>query len=167
MMWFTPAAPRPAGKSGMFVSVAVASGFLALAIAGVFYAMPTMARSEVPRPVPVDVPAEPIHEPAAKPNPAPPELEVAGVRFVTDVPDRQPQIHYIVVNHTNEALSGLVVTVTLRASTDQAPLSQFSFRAPRLGPYESKEMISTIERLNRPVDLPDWRDVQTEVQLSR
>ena len=165
--WFTPVATQAVRKSGMLVSAAVASGFLAVAIAGVFYAMPTMARSEVPRAMPVEPPAQPPAEPAAPIHEAPPELEVAGVRFVTDLPDRRPEIHYLVVNHTNTALNSVVVNVTLRAGADQPTLSQFSFRGPRLGPYESKEMVSTIERLNRPVDLPDWRNLQTEVELSR
>lgn len=158
-------------RSGAFVSVAVASGFLAVAIAGVFYAMPTLARSNTPDIKPVAKAVEPAAVPAPSPvrleRTAPAEIEVTGVRFVTDLPDRPPQIHYLVVNHTNGSLSGVVVNVTLRAAGNQPPLSQFSFRAPRLGPYESREMISSIERLNRPLDTPDWRDVRAEIEYQQ
>jgi hypothetical protein len=71
------------------------------------------------------------------------------------------------VNHTNGSLSGVVVNVTLRAAGNQPPLSQFSFRSPRLAPYESKEMVSSIERLNRPLETPDWRDVQAEIEYQQ
>ncbi len=158
-------------RSGTFVSIAVASGFLAVAIAGVFYAMPTLARSNAPDTKPVAKAVEPASVPEPAParveHRAPAEIEVTGVRFVTDLPDRPPQIHYLVVNHTHGSLSGVVVNVTLRAAANQPPLSQFSFRAPRLGPYESREMISSIERLNRPLDAPDWRDVQAEIEYQQ
>jgi hypothetical protein len=64
---------------------------------------------------------------------------------------------------------GVTVNVTLRAAgpADGSPLSQFGFRAPRLGPYESKEMVSSIERFNRPVTLPDWRELKAEVQIAQ
>ena len=163
MLWFTPVAAQRPRKSGTFVSVAVASGFLGLAITGVFYAMPTLAGSDVPPP-----PQQAVAPTAPPPNPrvSPAELEVTGVRFVTDLKDRRPEIHYLVVNHTNAALGSVVVNVTLRGAAGDPPLSQFSFRAPRLGPYESREMISSIERLNRPLDLPDWRDLQADVELT-
>lgn len=164
------AAAQASHKRGWMVSAAVASGFLALALAAVFYAMPTLAEPSSanskaePAPRQVAVVPEPPPAPARK---SPRELEVTGVRFVTDLPDRGPQIQYIVVNHSNAPLNGVVVNVTLRATASQSPLSQFSFRTPRLGPYESKEMISTIERLNRPLDLPDWREVEAEVEISK
>jgi hypothetical protein len=166
MVWFSPVRESAPRKAGMFVSAAVASGFLAAAIAGVFYAMPTMARTQAPSTQQVPV-AEATPTPAPVSRPAPAELEVTGVRFITDVPDQRPQIHYLVVNHTNTVLNGTLVNVTLRASGSDTPLSQFSFRTPRLGPYEYKEMVSTIERLNRPLELPDWRDVLAETELVR
>jgi hypothetical protein len=96
-------------------------------------------------------------------------VEVTGIRFVTDVPGQSPQIHYLVVNHGNLPLAGLTVSVTLRAAgtESESPLSQFAFRAPRLGPYESKEMVSSIERFNRPVTLPNWRDLRAEIQIAQ
>lgn len=133
--------------------------------------MPGLASAPPPAPQP-----EVNAKPAPPPEPAPAEIpsdpiarvvEVTGVRFVTDIPNRPPQIHYLVVNHSNLPLQGVTVNVTLRSTSSEAPLSQFAFRAPRLGPYESKEMISSIERMSHAVTLPAWQELRTEIQISR
>jgi hypothetical protein len=36
---------------------------------------------------------------------------------------------------------------------------------PDLGPYESREMVSPIERITRPGVLPDWQDLQVAVDV--
>ena len=160
----------PAARSGWALSVMVAAFVLAGTLGAAFYAMPGLANvaPEVPQaqqraaevakaaPPPVPVPADPLAR----------IVEVTGVRFVTDLPGHAPEIHYLVVNHGNVPLLGVTVHVTLHTSAD-APLTQFAFRAPKLGPYESKEMVSSIERFDRSVSLPDWRDLRADVQLSR
>ena len=91
-------------------------------------------------------------------------VEVTGVRFVTGIPDRRPELHYLVVNHSNVALTGIVVNVTLRSAPNPMPVAQFSFRTPRMNAFESKEMVSPIERVNT-ADLPDWRRVKAEIHI--
>lgn len=161
-------APRHAG---WFLSIVVASGMLALALSAVFYVLPsaaTPAASVPPPPQPSPQPAAFTPEtPRAPEHPQAAAVEVTGIRFITDLPNRPPQIHYLVVNHGPAPLAGLVVTVVLRAADTATgqPLSQFSFRAPALGPYESKEMVSSIERVSRPVDIPHWRNLRAEVRI--
>jgi hypothetical protein len=58
--------------------------------------------------------------------------------------------------------------VTLHASNSkpgQPPLSRFSFRSPTLAAFEAKEMASPIERVIGPLDLPDWQDLQADVEV--
>lgn len=168
----------PAGRaaaarrgSSWAVSLVVAAAVLAATLGAAFYAMPGLASASPPasQPHATAKPAPPPEPtPAAIPSdPLARVVEVTGVRFVTDIPNRPPQIHYLVVNHSNLPLQGVTVNVTLRSTASEAPLSQFAFRAPRLGPYESKEMISTIERMDRAISLPPWQDLRTEIQVSR
>ncbi len=163
--WLVPARPQ----SSWFVSSLVAAGVAAAVLGSVFYAMPTLAGPTRAATTPIvetkaPVPAAPV-EPALSNDPLARAVEVTGVRFVTGIPDRRPEIHYLVVNHSAEALAGVTVRVTLRTATDPAPLSQFAFRTARLGAYESKEMVSAIERINGLANMPDWRRVRVDAQI--
>src|SRR5712691_12884861 len=112
--------------------------------------------------------------PAAAPeasvvNPLSRSIEVTGFRIVTD-PSKKPEIHYLVVNHTPVRVSNMTVYVTLRTADDkpgQPPLSRFSFAAPNLGPFQSKEMISSIEKMNRPLALPEWQDLRADLEIGQ
>ena len=162
--------------SSWMLSLVVAALVIAGTLGAAFYAMPSLAKAPAaPSAARQEVAkreTKATSEPAKPTVPADPIariVEVTGIRFVTDLPGRPPEIHYLVVNHSNIPLLGVTVNVTLRDSTSdpQSTLSQFAFRAPRLGPYESKEMVSSIERFNRPVALPDWRELHADVQISQ
>lgn len=96
-------------------------------------------------------------------------VEVTGFRIVVDF-NKKSEIHYLVVNHSSADLSDMTLYVTLRnanAKPGQPPVARFSFRAPGLGPFESKEMSSPIEKLTKSVTLPDWQDLRSEVQIAK
>jgi hypothetical protein len=96
------------------------------------------------------------------------DIEVTGFRILVDF-NKKSEIHYLVVNHTGAPLSDVTVYVTLHtadAKPGQPPLCRFSFRAPSLGAFESKEMTSSIEKLTRSITLPEWQDLRTEVQIA-
>jgi len=96
-------------------------------------------------------------------------VEVTGFRIVVDF-NKKSEIHYLVVNHSSADLSDMTLYVTLRnanAKPGQPPVARFSFRAPGLGPFESKEMSSPIEKLTKSVSLPDWQDLRSEVQIAK
>ena len=97
------------------------------------------------------------------------QVEVTGFRMVA-IANQSPEIHYLVVNHSAANLSNLNIYVTLRtpdARPGRPPFSRFSFRAPELGPYESKEMVSPIERIPRQLTLPEWQNLTAEVEIAR
>ena len=95
-------------------------------------------------------------------------IEVTGFRFVLDL-NGKSEIHYLVVNHSAAQFGGVTVYVTLHGADPrpgQPPVARFSFRAPDMGPYSSREMTSPIERISRPVTLPDWQDMHAEVEIA-
>ena len=127
--------------------------------------------------------AEAKAQTAAMPEPPPPAaaepvaashsladfVEVTGFRIVVDF-NKKSEIHYLVVNHSNADLSDMTLYVTVRtasAKPGQPPVCRFSFRAPGLGPFESKEMTSSIEKVSRTVTLPEWQDLRAEVQIGQ
>lgn len=146
---------------GWMVSLIVAIGLAGVSLAVALYLMPGMQPETAQSAAPPAAP-RPASSPLAQ------YVEVTGFRFVTDT-KRNPEIHYLVVNHSPALLNGVTVYVTLRSRTAQAsqpPLSQFSFKMPNLGPYESREMTSAIEKVNRPGPLPDWRDLIVQVDVA-
>jgi len=96
-------------------------------------------------------------------------IEVTGIRIQVN-PAEKSEIQFLVVNHTPQRFSGVTVFVTLHAAhalPGQPPLGKFQFAAPNLGPYQSKEMSSAIERINRPLDVPDWQDLRADVEIGQ
>jgi hypothetical protein len=151
---------------GWLISFLVMAALLAVGITVVFNLLPashTTADAKSATPEPVATPAvEPSH-PLAQ------YIEVTGIRFVMDL-NKKSEIHYLVVNHSGSELSDMTVFVTVRAANAKAgqpPLCRFSFRSAGLGPFESKEMTSSIEKLPHPVTLPDWHDLRAEVQIAQ
>jgi len=138
-------------------------------IAVVFYFQP----NNHPTSADAKTPAEEAVEQSAAATPAARAIsqmvEVTGFRFIVDL-NKKSEIHYLVVNHSSADLSDMTIFVTLRTANSkpgQPPLSRFSFRAPSLAPFESKEMVSPIEKVSRAMSLPEWQDLRAEVQIGQ
>jgi hypothetical protein len=100
-------------------------------------------------------------------NPLSKYIELSGVRVVMET--NRSEIRYNVVNHSAAELGDLTLHVLLRATTaqeSQPPVSRFSFKLPSLGPYESREMVSVVEKINRVYEIPDWRNLKAEFQIT-
>jgi hypothetical protein len=108
--------------------------------------------------------------PAAPPAPSSPlsrMIEVTGFRLIADF-NKNSEIHYLVVNHSEAILGNVTAYVTLRtrdAAPGQPPFARFSFKLPDLAPYDSKEMVSAVERLPRSLALPDWQSLRAEIEI--
>jgi hypothetical protein len=160
---------------GWAVSFLVMLTLLVIGVGVVFYFLP-VAHSSAETQVPAveghgntSQPAPPPVEPQPAAHPLAQFVEVTGFRIVVDF-NKKSEIHYLVVNHSGSDLSDVTVYVTLRtanAKPGQPPLCRFSFRAPNLGPFESKEMTSSIEKLSRSITLPEWQDLRPEVQIAQ
>jgi hypothetical protein len=145
----------------------VVVGILLTAGLATYSMMPGSSTSAPPRPTPEPAPEPPVSARATRStNSLARYVEVTGVRFMEV--NKKPQIHYLVVNHSNAPLSSMTVYVTLRATTEkpgQAPIARLTFRSPTLAAFEAKEMFSSIERASVPVDLPDWQDLRADVEV--
>ncbi len=127
--------------------------------------VPSRGAPEKPAPAPASAAATTIVRTSA--NPLSKAIEVTGFRILVD-PSSKSEIQYLVVNHSPSRFSGVTVFVTLRsanAKKGEPALCRFAFASPDLGPYEAREMASVIEKLNRPLALPEWRDVRAELEI--
>lgn len=158
--------PQRRGIPGWLVSFLVMASLLLAGGAVLFYVLPashSTADAKTAAPEPPQAPVVESSHPLAQ------FIEVTGIRFVMDL-NKKSEIHYLVVNHSASELSDMTVFVTVRAANAKAgqpPLCRFSFRSTGLGPFESKEMISPIEKMAHPVALPDWRDLHADVQIGQ
>jgi hypothetical protein len=121
-----------------------------------------------PNPAIATAPVAPTQEVASvSASPLVKAIEVTGFRIQMD-PAKKSEIQYLVVNHTAARFSGVTVYVTLYtadAKAGQPPLCRFQFTAPNLAPFQAKDMTSAIERVTRPVSLPEWQDLRATVEI--
>jgi hypothetical protein len=165
-------------SSGWLVGVAAAAVLLAGFLALQLYNAPGTAAEPKPAPppevlAPTESKPEPKPEPAAAVSPAASyslskAIEVTGFRFVGD---KKPEVRYLVVNHSAAELGAVTVYVTLRSSAakpGQPPLYRFSFRAPALGPFESKEMATSLDKqMDKPHSAADWQSLHADIELGQ
>ena len=161
--------PKRSGRRlpGWLVSAIVMLGIPAAGGMVLLFFQP-VERSEAKAPAPAPVTTT-VSAPAPVTHSLADFIEVTGFRFVVDF-NKKSEIHYIVVNHSNAALSDVTVYVTVHTADGkpgQPALCRFSFRAPTLAPFESKEMTSPIEKLSRAVVLPDWQELRADVQVGQ
>lgn len=156
-------------RSGLGVVWTGLAAVALLAAAGV-YVVPMLLVSGKAPSVQADAPPDPAPgTPVAGTYPLSKTIEVTGIRFVVDL-NGKSEIHYLVVNHSTAQFGAVTVYVTLRgadARPGQAPVARFSFRAPDMGPYTSREMTSPIEKISRQVNLPDWQDLHADVEIAQ
>jgi hypothetical protein len=160
---------------GWLVSLSVMTLMLAVGGGVIYWAIPSQTLASVRSSPSKTEPETPAPDKAVPETPGTPtnslskQIEVTGFRFVTPA-NKKPEIHYLVVNHSALALNDVTVFVTLHsgnAKPGQPPLSRFSFRAPNVPAFESKEMSSTIEKVTQPMALPEWQDVKVDVAIGQ
>ncbi len=157
---------------GWLASVLIIGTILAAGFNSVFSIVPRSASAVKPGAAGAVEAAASAVPAASQPVPASPlskAIEVTGFRIQVD-PGKKSEIQYLVVNHTAHRFAGVTVYVTLRAAdapAGQPPLGRFQFAAPNLGAFESKEMSSAIERVTRPITLPDWQDLRADVEIGQ
>jgi hypothetical protein len=153
------------GGGGLMKYVVV--GILLTAGVATYSMIPGSSTSAPPRPTPEPAPEPPVSvQSTHSTNSLARFVEVTGVRFMEV--NKKPQIHYLVVNHSNAPLNSMTVYVTLRASDakpGQPPIAKLTFRSPALAAFEAKEMFSSIEHAVGPLDLPDWQDLRADVEV--
>lgn len=105
---------------------------------------------------------------AVKRHPLWKHIEVTGIRITEDAAQKA-QVQFLVVNHSGADIADLGGTLTLKprgAKAANAPLASFEFKVPSIGPYESKELKTTVHSNLRAYELPDWQFLETEIEIT-
>jgi hypothetical protein len=170
-----PAAPaRPAGPRvplpGWAVAVLVAVVLVGLGAGAYFFLLPSSkAKSQtaaVP-PAPFESPAS-QPAPSARPHPLAKFIEIAGLR-VTEDARQKAQIKFLVINHSGAELGDVTLAITLKPSVAKPgdkPLASYSVKVARLGPYESRELETSVKTELRAYELPDWQFLRAEFEIT-
>lgn len=98
-------------------------------------------------------------------NPLQKDLEVVGVRIVSD----GQSVKFVVVNHSGVEMTDLVANVTLWSSTqrsDEDAVGSFTFHADSIPPNSSKELTAPLKTEKKGFELPDWHNITADVQVS-
>ena len=152
--------------SGLIAAIVVMSSLVAFQMYTATHdSTPARPAAHVAAPQSVEaapIPTEPV---AAASYPLSKSVEVTGLRFVGE---NASELRYLLVNHSAMDLSAVTLYVTVRSATakpGQAPLYRFSFRAPSLGPLESKEMSTTLDKPLRAG--ADWQGLHADVEVGQ
>jgi len=116
---------------------------------------------ESPKPV-ASMPA-----PAAKTNPLQKHIEITGVRLTQDKAHKT-EARFVVVNHSAAEIADLTGTVNILAKTarERGALATFTFKVPSLGPYESKDLTTTVDTKLQVYELPDWQNIEIDLTIT-
>jgi len=105
-------------------------------------------------------------KPGAKVNPIQKFIEVTGVRFLGS--SKGPVVRFVVINHSDSDIVGLAGNVTIWGRTQKSEedaVGTFTFGVS-LAAQESKEMEMPLSTKLKMVELPDWQNVTTDVQIT-
>jgi len=146
------------------VMLLVAVGSVAIFALAYFYLLPSMRKGNSAAPVATKT----DRAAAGKQHPYAKFLELTGVRLIEDE-KQNVQAKLILVNHSTAELSGVTLTVTLKpvnSTPETPPVTEFSFKLPTLGPYESREITVPAKTKLRAYEMPDWQFIQSDVQIN-
>jgi hypothetical protein len=159
------AAPSPVPvrttHSPVMVAIGSAVGILALLAILYLYVLPrSSAKSSV---VALEGPGTAGNSAAAPVHPLAKYIEITGLRLMEDG-GGQAKIGYIVVNHSPADLPDLKAQLTLSAAGK--PMFVFPVLIPSIGPYESKDLTTTVKTQLKPYELPDWQALKPSLTIT-
>jgi len=106
--------------------------------------------------------------PPVKRHPLWRHIEVTGIR-ITEDSSQKAQVAFLVVNHSGADIADLGGKLTLKAKgakPEHPPLASFEFKVPSIGPYESKELKTTVTSTMRAYELPDWQFLDADLEIT-
>jgi hypothetical protein len=92
-------------------------------------------------------------------------LEVGGFR-VTQGAGQTAKIQFVVINHSGADLPELKMELALRPTSSSQPLFEFPVNLPSIGPYESRELSSTVKTNLKPYEWPDWQVLRADFRIT-
>src|SRR5690242_9249613 len=157
-----PPAPGRGGLPAWLLTLLFAFAFLGLG-AGVYWLVGYLRTGTTPSAA-VESPAA---KPGAKVNPLQKFIEVSGVRFLEDK-QKKPQVRFVLTNHSGADITGLTGNVTIWGRTrksEEEAAGSFQFNTS-IGPWESKDLTAPLTTKLVMIELPDWQNVTTDVQIT-
>lgn len=142
------------------VAVAAVSALVLIGLLGVLYKWVLPPRSGAPAAASLQT-ARNVG--GSSQHPLAKHLEVGGLRIVP-AGDSTLRVQYVVVNHSAADLPDLRMEVTLRSAKGE-PVIEFASDVPSVGPYESKELTSTVRSALKPYEVPDWQMLRADFRL--
>jgi len=109
----------------------------------------------------VETPGAPVSSTTA-PHPLAKYIEIAGLRIMEDKKG-QAKIGYVLVNHSPADLPDLAAQITLTAAGKE--MFTFPVSIPSIGPYESKDMSTSVKTQLQPYELPDWQALKPTLTI--
>jgi hypothetical protein len=160
-----PGVPARRGLPTWLLTVVFAALFVGL-VGGVYWLVDGGSATNAK---PAAVVAVPAAKPGAAPNPYQKYIEVSGVRFLEgDKNKKKPQVKFVVTNHSGADITGLGGSVTIlghgaKSEVQAAGSCEFS---TSIGPWESKDLTVPLVTQLQMIELPDWQNVSTSVQIT-
>jgi hypothetical protein len=164
--------PQKKGMPTWLMSIVFALAFGGL-VAGAYYGVQFVRREPAPAQAPAaSTPETPAPAPASgapvKANPLLKQLEISGLRLSQNK-DQKTEVRFVIINHSGAEVQDLAATISLRARTrkqGEEPVGSFTFKAPLLAPYESKEVTALVDTKLKVYELPDWQNLEHQIQIT-
>jgi hypothetical protein len=142
------------------VAIAAAVGIVALLAVLYLWVLPRRAAAPAAKAAPMEQP-EPAGSSAGR-HPLAKHLEVSGVR-IQEGASGAVKIQFLVTNHSAADLPAMKMNVALRAG--DRSFFEFPVALPSIGPYESRELNSSVKTELKPYEMPDWQAIRPQFQL--
>jgi len=148
----------------VLVGIGAAAGIVALLAVLYMFVLPH--RGDAPAATAADKPtlekAPAAGSKAAPVNPLAKHIEVGGVR-IQEHSGGNVRIDFVVVNHSAADLPQLTMEVRLVSGGREYFI--IPVQIPSIGPYESKDMSTSVKTNLKPYELPDWQLVQAKFTI--
>lgn len=89
-------------------------------------------------------------------------IEVTGLRLA-EAGEGQAKIVFVAVNHSAADLPELDAHLTLNGGGKA--IFDFPVTIPSIGPYESKDVATTVKTTLKPYEMPDWQTLQPALRI--
>ncbi len=88
-------------------------------------------------------------------------LEISGIRLLSE--GNRAKIQFLIVNHSAAELPELRLQVQLSAGGKA--IFEFPFTVPSMGPYESRDLSTTVRTSLKPYEWPDWQLLRPQFRV--
>lgn len=151
--------PKVSTLSPALVATVTAVGIVALLAILYLFVLPTGSTRATP--VALEKPG------AARPNiatahPLAKYIEVTGLRL-TEGGTGQAKIIFVAVNHSAADLPELDAVMILTGGSKT--FFEFPVTVPSIGPYESKDVTTTVKTNLKPYEMPDWQTLTPALRI--